>query len=49
MTGGYDFLPIALEAIYALDGLHLADGAPRHNDPFDQILLAQAKTSEMLF
>lgn len=46
---GYHMLPISDKHVYALDSLHRAKDAPRHKDPFDCIMLAQAKTEDMMF
>ncbi|SEH25560.1 type II toxin-antitoxin system VapC family toxin [Selenomonas sp. KH1T6] len=42
-------LPLQNNHIVAMEGLHRADDAPRHKDPFDRILLAQAKAEGMCF
>ena len=43
------FTPLAIENCYvlAVSGLKRKEGEPMHNDPFDRILIAQAKTEEM--
>ena len=43
------FTPLAIENrhVLAVSGLKRKDGTPPHNDPFDRILIAQAKTEEM--
>ena len=43
------FTPLAIETrhVLAVGGLKRKDGEPPHNDPFDRILIAQAKTEEM--
>ena len=45
------FLPLDLrdKHIYALERLHRDEEAPRHNDPFDRMLLSQARTENMGF
>ena len=45
------FLPLALrdKHVYSLETLHRDEDAPRHNDPFDKILLSQAKIENMSF
>lgn len=48
MDNGYIALPITLEHVYALDTLKRPKDAPRHKDPFDRILLAQAKAENMI-
>ncbi len=35
--------------VYVLENLRRAENAPRHNDPFDHIMLAQAKAEGMSF
>lgn len=35
--------------IVALPSLHRENNAPKHNDPFDKIMLCQAKVEEMIF
>lgn len=40
---GFLELPIADEHIFGVKGLLRSEGAPRHNDPFDRLLIAQAK------
>ena len=49
MKAGY--LPLSLfeEHIHALETLHRAESAPPHKDPFDRMLIAQAKAENMLF
>ena len=44
---GFDRLDIKLCHIFTLKKLARPETAPRHNDPFDRILIAQAKTEEM--
>ena len=45
------FIPINLENkhVAAVETLTLAEDAPRHKDPFDRLLIAQAKCENMLF
>lgn len=45
---GYEMLSVRDEHVYALETLMRLDDAPRHNDPFDRIMVAQAKSEEML-
>lgn len=45
---GYQMLPVTDRHVYMLETLKRAAGAPAHNDPFDRILIAQAK-AEGLF
>ena len=42
-------LPITKEHAIAVAGLSLVENAPPHNDPFDRMLIAQAKTEGMAF
>jgi len=46
---GYKALPILVQHIYKLGTLKRPEQAPRHKDPFDRILLAQAKAENMMF
>lgn len=47
-SGFWEF-PISGGHVRALESLSRPDGAPKHNDPFDRIMLAQAKQGGMLF
>lgn len=40
---GFVQLPIRMEHIFCLETLIRTKNAPKHNDPFDRMLLAQAK------
>ncbi len=46
---GYRFLPISREAIIAYERLDYKAVGDAHRDPFDRLLIAQSKTSDMLF
>ena len=46
---GFERLDIRLPHIFAVKGLTRQKTAPRHNDPFDRLLLAQAKTEGLRF
>ncbi len=46
---GFERLDIRLAHIFALKGLTRPETAPRHNDPFDRLLLAQAKSEGFQF
>lgn len=46
---GFKVLPILNKHTFALKDLKYPDKAPRHNDPFDRIMIAQAKIEEMKF
>jgi len=46
---GFCELPVYGNHVEALETLQRPEGAPAHNDPFDRIMLAQAKADGMLF
>lgn len=46
---GLDALDVSVEHVLLLDTLKRPEDAPRHKDPFDRILIAQAKAEGMLF
>lgn len=47
---GYSFLETRCNHAFMVETLKYADNAPReHRDPFDRLLLAQAKAENMLF
>jgi len=46
---GFRVLPILSRHAVTVKTLHLRDGAPPHKDPFDKILLAQAKADGLKF
>lgn len=46
---GYVVLPILNEHVFALKTLKRPENAPRHNDPFDRIMVAQAKAEKLMF
>ena len=45
------FLPIEMRDrhVFALETIKRAEGAPPHHDPFDRMLIAQAKAENMSF
>ena len=45
------FLPLELrdKHVFALETINRPENAPRHNDPFDRMLVAQAKAENMSF
>ena len=45
----FKILAINVEHIYTLETLRRPDNAPPHHDPFDRILIAQAKSENMTF
>lgn len=49
IASGYKNLPLLNEHTFALDSLHYSENAPQHKDPFDRILISQAKTEGMCF
>lgn len=46
---GFERIGITPENIYALKTLSRSEKEPKHNDPFDRLLLAQAKTEGLAF
>ena len=46
---GFNKLSIEVKHILALRTLGRAENAPKHNDPFDRIMIAQAKSENMIF
>ena len=49
-TAGYLPLKTSFQHAYMVETLKYSDNAPReHRDPFDRLLLAQAKSENMLF
>ncbi len=46
---GFKVLPVLNRHTFALKTLNYPDNAPRHNDPFDRIMIAQAKAEKMNF
>ena len=46
---GYKMLSICDKHVYVLETLSRSENAPKHNDPFDRIMLAQAKAEGMIF
>ena len=46
---GFQHINITEKHIFALDTLSRPENAPKHNDPFDRILVAQAKSENFLF
>ena len=44
---GYLRLPIQIHHISALRNLRREEGSPKHQDPFDRMLIAQAASSSM--
>ena len=48
-TARFRILPIEVEHIFALRTLNRPESAPRHHDPFDRLMIAQAKADGMFF
>ena len=48
LLSGYIPLSIDNQHILAVGTLNRGEGEPPHNDPFDRILIAQAKTENMI-
>lgn len=48
-TAGMFSLPITKEHAIAVTNLHRKENTPPHNDPFDKMLIAQAKIEDMIF
>lgn len=46
---GYIVLPVFNKHVSALETLKRPGNAPRHNDPFDRIMIAQAKAENLMF
>ncbi len=46
---GYIVLPVFNKHVSALETLKRHESAPRHNDPFDRIMVAQAKAENIMF
>jgi len=46
---GYIVLPVFNKHVSALETLKRPKDAPRHNDPFDRIMVAQAKSEDLMF
>lgn len=42
-------LPLVSRHVRALESLRQVDGSPSHADPFDRIMLAQAKADDLVF
>ena len=46
---GFGLLPVKAEHILVVESLHRNENAPPHKDPFDRLLIAQAKNEDMAF
>ena len=49
MEAGFHCLEVKERHVFALETLKRPEDAPRHNDPFDRILVSQAKAENMVF
>ena len=48
-SSGFEMLPVYDRHVYGLETLARPDDAPPHNDPFDRIMLSQAKVDGLRF
>ena len=46
---GFDMIALDDRHVYAMETIRRADKAPSHKDPFDRMLIAQAKAEGMTF
>lgn len=46
---GFHVLNVKDEHVHSLETLKRKENAPRHNDPFDRIMVVQARTENMKF
>lgn len=46
---GFFNLPVYDKHVFAMETLKRPDDAPKHNDPFDRLLIGQAKAENMTF
>ncbi len=46
---GYLQLPLQENHILSINSLHRTENAPKHNDPFDRMLISQAKSENIMF
>lgn len=46
---GYSVVPVLNKHVAALETLRRPLDAPQHNDPFDRIMVAQAKAENLMF
>lgn len=49
IESGFEMLPVYDRHVYGLETLEKPENAPPHNDPFDRIMLAQAKVDGLKF
>lgn len=48
-ASGFYNIQVSDRHVFASEGLSRSKDAPRHNDPFDKILIGQAKSENMIF
>ena len=48
-AAGFTCLPVKAEHVFWIKTLERPADAPKHNDPFDRMLLAQAKCENLMF
>lgn len=46
---GYLQLPLQENHILSINSLHRTENAPKHKDPFDRMLISQAKSENIMF
>ena len=46
---GYNALPILNQHVFQLNTLKRPENAPPHHDPFDRMMIAQAKAEKIIF
>ncbi|MCD8196189.1 MAG: type II toxin-antitoxin system VapC family toxin [Lachnospiraceae bacterium] len=49
LKAGYRILAVRDDHVFMLETLRRAENAPKHTDPFDRIMLAQAKAENCVF
>ena len=49
IDSGFEMLPVYDRHVYGLETLSRSNDAPPHNDPFDRIMLSQAKVDKLRF
>ena len=49
VISGFEILALKVEHIFTLKTLHRSKDAPEHNDPFDRIMISQAKFEDFYF
>lgn len=49
LRSGFRLADISISHVLAYESLRRAEGAPVHKDPFDKLLIAQAKRENMTF